>query len=214
MRMLLTLLGATAIAAAAPPQDLPPRERPAHAYALIADRPDDGAELVGRRAPPWSFERWARGPARSLDDLRGKVVLVRWWTDGCMYCAATLPVIERLRKHYGPEGLLVIGVYHPKPPRAVSDRKITATADRLGFAGPIAVDERWTTLQRYWLRGRERDFTSVSFLIDRDGIIRWVHAGGEYHPSDDPKHAQCDLEYRGLVAAIDRALASRAARTP
>ena len=218
MRMLAVTLGAALFVSAAPggqdpgraATENPGRRTPApQEYALLADDPDSGAEMIGRRAPEWSFERWIRSPALTPADLRGKVVLLRWWTDGCMYCAATLPGLERLRKRYGPEGLVVIGVYHPKPPRGVSDRKITAFADRLGFAGPIAVDERWTTLQRYWLEGNpQRRFTSISFLIDRDGLIRWVHGGGEYHPSADPEHARCDLEYRGLVSAIERALAA------
>jgi hypothetical protein len=51
----------------------------------------------------------------------------------------------------------------------------------------------------------------VSFLIDREGIIRWVHGGGEYHPSDDPKHKACVLEYQGLEQALNEALGRRSA---
>ena len=143
-------------------------------------------EIVGQAAPEWSFERWIRTAPLSLDALRGKVVLVRWWTDGCHYCAATLPALEGLRQHHARDGLVVIGAYHPKPPRTMSDRTITSVANKLGFSGPIAVDLDWSTLERYWLGGHpERTWTSVSFLIDRDGIIRWFHGGGEYHPSMD-----------------------------
>jgi thiol-disulfide isomerase/thioredoxin len=205
--MLIALLGAALVLGAAPGRE--PSERPdpvrrtqPHDYVLLAPDARDGAELIGRRAPAWSFERWIRSPALTPQDLRGKVVLLRWWTDGCSYCTATLPGLEALRKRYADDGLLVIGVYHPKPPRAVPDRDIVAMANRLGFKGPIAVDQRWTTLERYWLAGHEREFTSVSFLIDRDGLIRWVQRGGEYHPSADPRHARCDLEYRGLEKAL------------
>ena len=143
-----------------------------------------GAERIGRPAPAWSFERWIRTAPLSLDALRGKVVLIRWWTDGCHYCAATLPGLEALRTRYADRGLVVVGAYHPKPPRDVSDRKILAFADKLGFEGPIAVDREWSTLDRYWLAGHpERDWTSVSFLIDREGVIRWLHGGGEYSPA-------------------------------
>ena len=170
-----------------------------------------GAE-IGRPAPGWSFERWIRTPPLSLEALRGKVVLVRWWTDGCHYCAATLPGLETLRARYADQGLVVIGAYHPKPPRDVSDKKILAVADDLGFAGPIAVDRAWDTLERYWFAGHpERGWTSVSFLIDREGVVRWIHGGGEYHPSNDPGHARCDLEYRGLETALRAALAEPAA---
>ncbi len=179
--------------------------------AVVPTSPAPGAERVGRPAPEWSFDRWIRTPPLSLAGLRGKVVLVRWWTDGCHYCAATLPGLETLRTRYGDRGLIVIAAYHPKPPRDVSDRRIIAFADKLGFPGPIAVDGQWSTLERYWLQGHpERDWTSVSFLIDRAGVVRWLHPGGEYHASSDPRHASCDLEYRGLTSTIQALLAESA----
>ena len=179
-----------------------------------ADDPDSGAELLGRPAPDWAFTRWVRGSPHALADYRGKVVLVRWWTEGCHFCKATLPVIESLGREH-PRDLVVIGVFHPKPePREVDDRHILAVAKQLGFSGPIAFDRDWKTLNRYWLHANpDRNWTSVSFLIDRDGVIRWVHGGGEYHPSTDPAHARCDLEYRGLEKALASALASPP-RTP
>ena len=179
-----------------------------------ADDPDSGAELLGRPAPDWAFTRWVRGPQHVLADDRGKVVLVRWWTEGCHFCKTTLPVIEGLGRAH-PKDLVVIGVFHPKPePREVDDRHILAVARQLGFSGPIAFDRDWKTLKRYWLDANpDRNWTSVSFLIDRDGVIRWVHGGGEYHPSSDPAHARCDLEYRGLEKALASALAS-VPRTP
>jgi thiol-disulfide isomerase/thioredoxin len=164
-------------------------------------------ELIGHSAPAWSFDRWVRGGPLSLASLRGRVVLVRWWTDGCPYCATTLPVLEQLEARYAERGLVVVGAYHPKPPREVSDRQILAAAKKLGFTGPVAFDGEWSTLERYWLGGHpERGWTSVSFLIDRNGVIRWLHGGGEYHPSSDPRHASCDLEYRGLEQAVRAAL--------
>src|SRR6185369_17681584 len=172
------------------------------------DDPESGAELIGRPAPAWTFTRWVRGPARSLRDLRGKVVLVRWWTEDCRFCRSTLPVLERLQREHGSD-LVVVGVFHAKPePREVSDRRILAVAHQLGFSGPIAFDRDWRTLNRYWLSGNpDRSWTSVSFLIDREGVIRWVHGGGEYHPSDDPRHQRCELEFEGLERALGRALA-------
>jgi len=179
-----------------------------------AGDPDSGAELIGRPAPEWTFTRWVRGPRRSLADLRGKVVLVRWWTEDCRYCRSTLPALERLQREHGRD-LVVIGVFHPKPePHDVSDRHILRVAQQLGFSGPIAFDRDWRTLNRYWLDGNpDRNWTSVSFLVDRDGVIRWVHGGGEYHPSSDPKHQSCDLEYQGLERVLGALLGPRAKAT-
>ena len=50
----------------------------------------------------------------------------------------------------------------------------------------------------------------MSFLIDREGRIRWVHGGGEYHRSDDPAHALCAIQYRELERTLARALAEPA----
>ena len=47
-----------------------------------------------------------------------------------------------------------------------------------GFQFPVAIDRDWRTLRRWWLDGQHRDFTSVSFLIDQRGVIRYVHPGG------------------------------------
>lgn len=177
-----------------------------------AEDPDSGAELIGRPAPAWTFDRWVRGPARMPADLRGQVVLLRWWTEQCRFCRATLPALERLAREH-PE-LVVIGVFHPKPPRPVSDRHVLRVARDLGFTGPIALDQDWQVLDRYWLGGHpERSWTSVSFLLDREGAIRWVHGGGEYHPSDDARHRRCDLEYRELERVLAELLAApRSAR--
>jgi len=147
-----------------------------------------------------------------LDSLRGKVVLIRWFNTSCHYCGNTLPALETLRRRYEGQGLVVIGVFHPKPIHEVSDALVRKTAHELGFHGPLAVDEQWSTLHRWWLDGHpDRNWTSVSFLIDRDGVVRWVHGGGEYHPSTDPRHASCDVRYAELERTIRRLLDDRAA---
>lgn len=171
--------------------------------------PDSGAELLGTRAPDWTFTRWVRGRPETVAQLSGKVVLVRWWTTGCHFCESTLPVIEKLRRTHGKDGLVVLGVFHPKPaPRDESDQAIVAAAEERGFHGPLAFDRDWKTLGRYWLDGHdERNWTSVSFLIGRDGTIRWVHGGGEYHPSEDPRHQRCEIQFHELERAVAAALA-------
>ncbi|MBI3539764.1 MAG: redoxin domain-containing protein [Candidatus Eisenbacteria bacterium] len=187
-----------------------PREARPMSHAALADDPDSGVEMIGKPAPAWTFTRWI-GPPLSLEGLRGKVVLVRWWNEGCYFCAATLPAIERLRIAHAAEGLVCVGVFHPKPPHEVKDAHVAALAKRLGFHGALALDRDWQTLDRYRLDGHpDRDWTSVSFLIDREGVVRWVHGGGEYHPSSDPAHARCDLQYADLERVLAKVLAEPA----
>ena len=173
---------------------------------------DSPAEILDQPARAWSFDRWVDGGPLALDSLRGKVVLLRWFNTGCRYCANTLPGLEALRTRYAAQGLVVVGAFHPKPMHAVSDAQVRRAARELGFHGPVAVDERWTTLRRWWLDGHpDRNWTSVSFLIDRDGVVRWAQGGGEYHPSRDPRHARCDASYAELERTIRRLLDDRAA---
>jgi len=173
---------------------------------------DSPADVLDRPARAWSFDRWVDSKPLTLESLHGKVVLIRWFNTGCKYCGNTLPALETLRTRYAGRGLVVVGVYHPNPIGKVSDAFVKKTSQELGFHGPVAVDETWSTLDRWWLAGHDgRNWTSVSFLIDRDGIVRWAHGGGEYHPSTDLRHARCDVSYAELERTLRRLLDDRAA---
>lgn len=170
--------------------------------------PDSGAELMDRPARAFRFSRWLRTAPLAPDSLRGKVVLIRFWTDDCRFCRATLPAAEGLRERFGGRGFMVLGAYHPNEPRPVRDDFVLKWAKEYGFTGPIAVDDRWATLDHWWLDGHpDRNWVSVSFLLDREGRVRWVHGGGEYHPSAELLHRSCDRSYHELVAKIEQLLA-------
>jgi len=209
---LAAALLALAWAAPAHAADAP---RPAAPVAAAQPAPPDAdspAELMDRPARAWTFDRWVGSAPLTLASLRGKVVLMRWFNTDCRYCAHTLPGLETLRTRYGSQGLVVVGVFHPKPIHPVSDAFVRRASHELGFHGPVAVDERWTTLERWWLDGHpERNWTSVSFLIDREGQVRWAQGGGEYYPSADPRHARCDATYAELERTIRRLLEDRTA---
>ena len=76
------------------------------------------------------------------------------------------------------------------------------------FTFPIALDANWSALRRWWL-DRKRDYTSVSFLVDRQGNIRYVHAGGEFHEGGEgafEHHESCNRDFRAIDAEISRLL--------
>ncbi len=166
----------------------------------------EGDELIGKPAPAWETLAWAQGALRLPEDARGRVVLVRYWTDTCPLCEATAPALNEFHERYAKQGLLVLGVYHPKPPRPSPPAAVRATAERLGFRFPVAIDEDWSMLRRWWLDRNERRFTSVSFLIDRQGRMRFIHPGGEYHRSADRAHAACRRDYDEMKAQVERLL--------
>lgn len=148
------------------------------AAALNGAAAEEGAELIGTRPPDWSVGDWIGSPPLTLAALRGKVVLIRWFTDGeCPYCAATAPALNQLHHEFATRGLMVIGIYHHKRSEPLDMQAVRGWVHDYGFEFPVAVDRDWRTLNRWWLN-HQRNFTSVSFLLDSEGFIRRIHPGG------------------------------------
>ncbi len=100
----------------------------------------------------------------------------------CHYCARSAPALNELHEQYANGGLTVLGMYHPKPiDRAITASEIREAAQERGFRFPIAIDRDWAMLRRWWLDDGRRRATSVSFLIDKRGVIRYIHPGPAYH---------------------------------
>lgn len=146
----------------------------------------DSGDLIGTRAPEWHLDGWRNSKPLKLADLHGNVVLVRWWTaPECPHCAATAPVLNEFHKEYADKGLVIVGVYHHKSRTPLKEAEVAAHAQRLGFQFPVAIDHDWTTLKKWWLETGDRPWTSVSFLIDKHGVIRHIHEGGRYEKGSD-----------------------------
>ncbi len=117
-----------------------------------------------------------------------ELTLIRWWTNGCPFCADSLPALDQMRQRYEKKGFAVVGMYHPKPSREVTDAEVRSLAGKVPFGGALAVDPEWSKLEELWARGAPRMATSISVLVDRAGKIVWVHPGPRLHPSDAPEH--------------------------
>lgn len=156
-------------------------------------------ELIGRPAPQWDVTHWINSPPLDLKSLQGKVVLLRWWTaPQCSFCAASAPALNELHRLYRDKGLVVIGFYHHKSPEPLDPAQVERFAKGFGFQFPVAIDPQWRTLKHWWLDVKERPWTSVSFLIDRRGIIRYIHPGGSYAIGSD--------DYSVLKAKVEELL--------
>ena len=165
-----------------------------------------GEDRLGVPAPRLGLEHWLNSPPLEMDALRGKVVLIRWWTDDCPYCAATGPALKHLDAKYGARGLRVIGVFHPKPAGDWSVERMRVATQQKNFTFPVALDAGWAALNRWWPDLEKRGWTSVSFVVDKRGIIRYVHPGGEFHEASDRDHARCDRDYKDVEQTIERLL--------
>ena len=156
----------------------------ANSTVLLADYK---SQIVGTKAEEWIVSDWIHSRPLSLGDLSGKVVLVRWWTDPyCPYCTASAPALNEWYEAYKDKGLMIIGLYHHKSSIPLEVQKVKEYTTGLGFTFPVAIDRDWITLRKWWLdKNPKARWTSVSFLIDRKGIIRYIHPGGQYVKGDD-----------------------------
>jgi thiol-disulfide isomerase/thioredoxin len=159
--------------------------------------------IIGKPAPPITVDEWRGGPP---PDWTGKVLLVRFWTVGCEFCEATAPALEDLKTRFGPKGLVVLPIHHPKAPEGKDMVYVEKEAKREGMPLPFAQDRDWRTIKSWWLTS-PRPFTSATILVDRKGIIRYFHPGGEYHKSTDPEHARCASDRDRVEEFIKKLLA-------
>ncbi len=119
---------------------------------------------------------WLNTEPLSLADLRGKVVLLDFWTYSCINCQRTLPYLTGWDAAYRDDGLVVLGVHSPEFAFEQVEANVADNAARLGVEYPIALDNDFTTWraydQRYW---------PAHYLIDQGGTVRQVHYGeGRY----------------------------------
>lgn len=153
-------------------------------------------ELIGTRPPEWTVVEWLNSAPLRLVDLRGKVVLARWFTGPvCDDCVATAPALREFHQRYGDQGLAVVGMFHHADSTLEEIQEIVA---EYGYRFPVAVD-RGAKTRRLWCLGRDDyGYTSVTFLLDRDGVIRYIHPGGRY--------VKGDADYRTLKSNIEQLL--------
>jgi peroxiredoxin len=170
------------------------------ALMLVAFSARDYEHLLGTPAPAWTVSHWINTEPMDLAALRGKVVLLRWWTGPyCPFCHASAAALKEWHQMYQDDGLVVIGFYHHKSTSPLSLDEVATMARELGFTFPIGIDPGWTTLSRWWLNPvPDAKFTSVSFLLDHEGIIRYIHPGGDYVKGDD--------DHKAMQAAIEEQL--------
>lgn len=158
-------------------------------------------DVIGTSPPEWTATDWFNGPPLTLAGLRGQVVVVRWFmSPDCPFCSGSAPALRALHERYAARGLVVIGMYHHKEATPLDPADVRGWAAHYGYTFPIAIDRDWKTLKRWWLDGHDRDFTSVTFVLDRQGVIRALHPGGLIDPAGKD-FAELDAKIAALLDA-------------
>jgi cytochrome c biogenesis protein CcdA/thiol-disulfide isomerase/thioredoxin len=145
---------------------------------------------------------WVNSPPLTLKQLRGKVVLVDFWTYSCINCLRTLPYLESWDTRYRSKGLVILGVHTPEFSFEHDLGNVRAAVKRLGIKYPVALDNNYGTWNAY-----HNQYWPADFLIDRTGRIRDYHYG-------EGAYAQTEQKIRSLLSTSLPPALDQRDRTP
>jgi cytochrome c biogenesis protein CcdA/thiol-disulfide isomerase/thioredoxin len=124
--------------------------------------------------------QWLNSPELSAEALRGKVVLVDFWTYDCINCQHTLPYVKDWAKKYEKDGLVVIGVHTPEYGYERIIDNVKDQVKKLGITYPVAIDNNYAIWRNF-----DNQYWPAHYLIDAKGQVRYSHFGeGRYEAQE------------------------------
>ncbi len=159
-------------------------------------RADASAVAATRNAPPLSgATQWLNSPELNAGMLRGKVVLVDFWTYSCINCLRTLPYLKAWDEKYRAQGLVIIGVHAPEFAFEKDLRNVETAVRDLGIKYPVAIDNHYAIWNAY-----QNEYWPAHYLIDADGKIRHQHFGeGAYQETEQMIQTLLKEAHQGLA---------------
>ena len=143
---------------------------------------------------------WINSEPFTMESLRGKVVLVDFWTYTCVNCIRTMPFLREWHEKYADEGLVIVGVHSPEFQFEEVRENVEAAVEQFQIKWPVLQDNEMQT----W-RAFNNQFWPAKYLIDKDGVIQYTHFG-------EGAYDETELEIRKLLkdagAAIDDIVAN------
>ncbi len=137
--------------------------------------------IFGQAPELREIEGWINSPPLTIEGLKGKVILIDFWTYSCINCIRTLPYLENWYAKYKDKGFVIIGVHTPEFEFEKDKKNVERAAQQLGVKYPIALDNRYGTWNAY-----HNSFWPAKYLIDQEGRIRMEHFGeGDYGETEN-----------------------------
>jgi cytochrome c biogenesis protein CcdA/thiol-disulfide isomerase/thioredoxin len=130
----------------------------------------------GKAPDVHGISAWINTPGLTLRKLRGKVVLVDFWTYSCINCLRTLPYLRQWDERYRSKGLVILGVHTPEFAFEHDLGNVRAAVRRLKIHYPVALDNKYGTWDAYGNK-----YWPADYLVDQRGHVRDIHFGeGDY----------------------------------
>jgi thiol-disulfide isomerase/thioredoxin len=158
---------------AAATSDAPQRETEASDLPVLGTAP----EFVGNQ----QWFNTANGEPLTLKQLRGRVVLVDFWTYSCINCIRTFPYLKAWDQRYRKDGLTIVGVHTPEFPFEKDPGNVAEAIESNGIRYPVAQDNEFATWNAYG-----NQYWPAEYFIDAQGKVRYAHFGeGEYDEKEE-----------------------------
>ncbi|MCW8277052.1 cytochrome c biogenesis protein DipZ [Pseudomonas sp. PCH199] len=146
----------------------------------VADKTPGALPVEGNLPPLDGAVQWLNSPPLDAQALKGKVVLVDFWTYSCINCLRSLPYVKAWAEKYRDQGLVVIGVHAPEFAFERNVDNVTKAMKDLGINYPVAIDNEF----KIW-RAFNNEYWPAHYFADAQGRIRYHHFGeGEYAESE------------------------------
>jgi len=150
---------------------------------VSASKDNDSLVIPGDSptAPEFAAGAWINSEPLTVKSLRGRVVLVEFWTFGCYNCRNTLPFVKRWHSSYSEKGLTIVGVHSPEFDSEKRIENVRRKVASLGIRFPVVTDNDYETWRAYNVHA-----WPTIFVLDKSGRIRWTHVGeGRYDETED-----------------------------
>lgn len=148
--------------------------------AMMAANHSDTLPVEGQLPPLDGAMQWLNSAPLTAEALKGKVVLVDFWTYSCINCLRTLPYVKAWAEKYRDQGLVVIGVHAPEFAFERDVNNVTKAMKDLGITYPVAIDNNY----KIW-RAFNNQYWPAHYFADAKGQIRYHHFGeGDYAESE------------------------------
>ncbi len=142
--------------------------------------------LSGQQLPEFQgISHWFNSDPLTTAQLKGKVVLIQFWTLGCINCKRTLPYIVQWHQKYEAKGLKVIGIHTPEFAFERDLNNIQKALKEHQITYPVPVDNGFKTWQAY-----SNEYWPHLFLADRQGVLRYDHIGEGAYDTTEQKIRQ------------------------
>jgi thiol-disulfide isomerase/thioredoxin len=150
------------------------------AAGLAAGSASGQALRVGAPAPEVAGERWINSGPLTMQALRGRVVMVEFWTFDCINCRNVIPQLRGWYERYEKDGFTIVSVHSPEFFWEKSYDNVVSATKKLGVRYPVVQDNDFAIWNRWGVRA-----WPTMIVIDRKGIVRYRHIGeGEYDATE------------------------------